>query len=115
MQRVVRTDVTDRLDVGLHANLNRQRSTVNMEGLVVGREEEQEERMASAREEKELYREAVERREQLDQEELPLELRAHPRILITEQLILDDLEERERRVVEGLKDLRRQQAINGFA
>ena len=75
------------------------------------KEEKQEERLVEVCKEKELFRGTIERREQLDQEEIPLELQSHPRILITEQFILDDLEGRERQVVEGLKELRRQQEI----
>ena len=105
-------DVTDCLNVELHVNLNRQRLTANMRGLENrSKEEKQEERLVEARKEKELFRGAIERREQLDQEEIPLELQSYPRILIAEQFILDNLEGRERQVVEGLKELRRQQEI----
>ena len=51
------------------------------------REEEQEERLAEAREEKELFLGAMERREQLDQEEIPLELQSRPRTIVMEQTI----------------------------
>ena len=74
-----------------------------------GKEEKQEERLVEALKEKDLFRRAIERREQMDQERIPLELQFQPRRLTTEQLILDDIEGRERQVMEGLKGLRRQQ------
>jgi len=92
------------LNVKTHVNSNRHSLTAKMRALgnlrrqlveeeYERKEKVQEERLAEAREERELYRSAAERREQLDREELPLELQQRPRTIVMEQTILDELEE----------------------